>query len=238
MADIDTNGGFRQEIHINLFPNKLESYGLSIDELTRHLQSMGESFGGGYIHRDDRQLIVKSSSRMTSIEQIQNFPVKLGVAGQPVRLKDIADVRVDATQRVGGATSLGAETVLGTALMYVGANSREVARDLEREIKAISHPEDIELNIQYTRSFLVGQTLRTISKSLAEGAALVILVLLLLLGHLRSAVVVALAIPVSMLMAAIGMNYFKISANLMSLGGIRLWIISRRFSRHRRKRVA
>lgn len=220
VADIDSSGGYRKEIHVNADSTKMVRYGVTFDELQKKLQTLGDSYGGGYIQSQGKQTIVRASGQLPDLKTLEEIPVKLNFRGQPIRLKDVAGVREDHTQRLGAALSQGHQAVLGTALMYIGANSREVSNQVENAIKNLQLPEGVEINIVYTRSFLVDQTIRTVAKSLAEGAGLVIFILLLLLGNIRAAVVVAFAIPISMLIAVIGMRFFGISANLMSLGAI------------------
>lgn len=220
VADIDSNGGFRKEIHVNADIRKMEHFGVTFDELHQKLQTLGESYGGGYIQQEGKQIIVRSASHLPNLQSLEEIPIKLNFRGQPVLLKDIAGVREDHTQRLGAATENGEEAVLGTALMYIGANSRQVAENVMKELSNLTLPSDVETRVVYTRSFLVNATIKTVIKNLAEGAALVIVVLLLLLGNLRAAIVVACAIPISMFFAVIGMRFFNISANLMSLGAI------------------
>lgn len=221
VADIDTNGGFLKQIHLNVFPKRLNKFGISIENFMAKIDSLGESFGGGYIHREGSQVIVRATGRLTGLDTIGNIPISLNVGGKPIRIKDVADVGVDHALRLGSATFAGHETVLGTVLMRIGANSREVASLAESALRAgISLPEDVVVHILYTRSHLVNATIHTILKNLSEGAGLVVLVLLLLLGNLRAACIVALAIPISMLIALKGMEVFGISANLMSLGAL------------------
>lgn len=220
VAEIDSSGGFRKEIHVNADIQGMEKYGITFDDLHKKLETLGDTYGGGYIQREAQQIIVRSSSHLPSLEALGSIPVKINYRGQPVRLKDVANIREDHTQRLGAATSEGEEAVLGTALMYVGSNSRQVAQDVVAAIDHLPLPPDVEIKVTYTRSFLVNATIKTVAKNLAEGAVLVILVLLLLLGNFRAALAVALAIPVSMLFAVIGMRFFGISANLMSLGAI------------------
>ncbi len=221
IADVDTNGGLAKQIHINVFPDRLERYGLSLEKLMSKLESLGESFGGGYIQNEDRQIIVRATGNVSNLSTIENLPLSLNVSGRPVRVRDVADVSIDNALRVGAATYEGKETVLGTVLMRIGANSREIASSAESAIQNdIKLPADVDVKIVYSRSHLVNDTIKTIIKNLAEGAGLVVIVLLLLLGNLRAALVVALAIPISMLFALKGMEMFGISANLMSLGAI------------------
>lgn len=220
VAEVDSSGGFRKEIHINADIKSMEKFGITFDDLNRKLQSIGDSYGGGYIQKEGKQIIVRTSSRLLDFKKIENIPVKIDVRGKSIFLGDVASVREDHTQRLGAATYNAREAVLGTALMYIGANSREVSLDVVDAIKRLQLPEDVEVDVVYTRSFLVNQTIKTISKSLAEGAALVVVVLLILLGNFRASLLVALSIPISMLFAVIGMKFFGISANLMSLGAI------------------
>lgn len=220
VADVDSNGGYTREVHINIYPKSMAAYGVTFNELADKIQSMGKSYGGGFIERDGKQITIRSSGRALSLKQLSDIPVKLSVFGNPVRVRDVAEVRFDGKQRLGSATWMGREVVLGTALMTSGANSRQVALDCEQKIKEISLPHDVDLNIVYTRSNLVNATVKTFTVNLAEGAGLVIIILLLILGNIRAALVVALAIPVSMVIAFLGIRPMGISANLMSLGAI------------------
>ena len=220
VADVDSGGGYRKEIHVNLFPRKLEAYGITLHRVIEKLNTLGENFGGGYIQSGGRQIIVRSSNLMRDLKYIRRLPVKRDVFGRTIPLEKIADIRADHSLRVGAATYNGEETVLGTVLMLKGANSRTVARDSEEALKKIRLPEDVRVQIVYSRSYLVNSVIQTVSKNLAEGAGLVILILLLILGNFRAALIVSLAIPFSMLIAASGMKFLNISANLMSLGAI------------------
>jgi len=220
VAEIDTNGGYRKEVHVNADTKKMAYYGVTFDNLQRKLQTLGDSYGGGYIQKNGQQIIVRSSSSLPDLKALEAIPVKLNFRGQPVLLRDVAGVRIDHTQRLGAATENGEQAVLGTALMYIGANSREVSEEVVSALSKLELPQDIETRVVYSRSFLVNATIKTVAKNLAEGAGLVILVLLLLLGNFRAAIAAALAIPISMFFAVIGMRFFGISANLMSLGAI------------------
>lgn len=220
VAEVDTTGGFKKEIHIELHPEKLEELGLTIEQIAERLEGLGENSGGGYIQPKGRQVIIRSSGRLESLDEVRGIPVKLDVRGKPVPLSAVADVRVDFAQRMGGATYAGEETVLGTVLMLSGANSRQVALDAEKALEEAPVPPDVRLELLYTRSYLVNATLKTVVKNMAEGAVLVVAVLLLILGNIRAALFVSLAIPISMLFGAIGMRWFGVSASLMSLGAI------------------
>ncbi len=220
VAEIDTTGGYKKQIHIELHPEKLEKLGVTIEQIAERLKGLGENSGGGYIQPKGKQLIVRTSGRLQNFKEIESIAIKLDVRGRPVPLSEVADVKEGYTQRMGGSTSQGEETVLGTILMLSGANSRRVALDSEQALKEAPLPADVQVEVLYTRSYLVNATLKTVVRSMGEGAVLVVVVLLAILGNLRGALFVSLAIPISMLFGAIGMRWFGVSASLMSLGAI------------------
>ena len=220
IADVDSNGGYKKEIHVNIVPERLEANGISLEELTSKLNTLGENFGGGFIERNGKQLIVRTTDEMRHLDDVKATPVKMRYDGSVILLGDIADVREDHAMRLGAATYRGHEAVLGTGLMRVGENSREVSMNCEEVLHNMKLPDGVQVKILYTRSFLVSATIKTVLKNLAEGAILVIAILFLILGRWRAALIVALAIPFSMLLAISGMSFFGISANLMSLGAI------------------
>jgi len=220
IADVDSNGGYKKEIHVNFFPDRLERVGLSVEQLTRRLETLGENFGGGYIQKEGQQIIVRTTPGFDNLADLERIPLGLDVRGRPIHLKEVAEVREDHSLRLGAATRDGHETVLGTVLMRMGANSREVAKESDEVLRALELPEGVQAVPLYSRSFLVDATIGTVSRSLLEGAVLVVAVLLLLLGNVRAALIVACAIPISMLMAVRGMIWLGISGNLMSLGAI------------------
>lgn len=220
IAEVDSTGGYKKEIHVELVPERLEKYGVTIERVAERLSGLGENSGGGYIQPGGRQLIVRTSGRLRNLREILGIPIKLDVRGNPVPLSAVAEVREGYAQRMGGATSGGVETVLGTVLMLSGANSRQVALDSEQALKDAPLPPDVQLELLYSRSYLVNATLKTVLKNMAEGAVLVVIVLLAVLGNLRGALFVSLAIPISMLFGALGMKWFAVPASLMSLGAI------------------
>jgi len=220
VAEVDSTGGYKKEIHIELHPERLDDAGLNMEQISERLEALGENVGGGYIQPQGKQVIVRSAGRLQTLDEIRGLAIKLDVTGRPVPLSRVADVREDYSQRMGGATYNGEQAVLGTVLMLSGANSRQVAIDAERALKEAPLPPDIEIKLLYSRSFLVNATLKTVTKNLAEGAALVVVVLLLILGNFRAALLVSLAIPLSMLFGIVGMRWMGVSASLMSLGAI------------------
>lgn len=220
VADVDSNGGFVKQIHINFFPQKMESFGITIQQLLAKLQSIGISAGGGYIQNNNEQVIVRTYPVMESLKTISSLSLGISASGRPIYVSDIANVRVDHSLRVGAATHRGEQAVLGTVLMRVGANGKKVVEGVEEALKELKLPTGITLKTLYTRKFLVDNTIKTVTTSLAEGALLVILVLLILLGNFKAALIVTLAIPISMIVALKGMSLLGITGNLMSLGAI------------------
>lgn len=220
VADVDTGGGFKKEMHINLNPQKLISYGLTIDNIAQKLKGIGETFGGGTINLDKQSLIVRSSSMLNSPTDLELINLGVRYDGKKILLKDVAEIRFDSAPRVGGASFNGQETILGTVLMQNGGNGRQVSLSSAKVLMDLKLPTGVTPKILYNRSFLVNNTLHTVTKNLIEGAVLVIIILLLILGHARAALLVSLIIPLSMLGTTIGMQGLHISGNLMSLGAI------------------
>ncbi len=220
VAEVDSNGGFATEVHINYEPQKMIQYGLDIKSLLRAVDDVGISHGGRYIKDKGEQVVVRSVFPTPDLDSLNNYVVKVLPNGKRVRIKDIGSVKLENQPRVGGATQSGEETVLGTVLMRLGENSRRVSLAVRSALDEMSLPEDVELRVVYDRKYLVDKTIQTVKKNLLEGAILVVVILFLILGNFRASLIVALAIPFSMGIAFKGMQLFGISANLMSLGAI------------------
>ncbi|WP_149536659.1 efflux RND transporter permease subunit [Siccirubricoccus phaeus] len=226
VAGVDAIGGYVKQYHVQPDPARLIGLGLSFADVAEALERNNASRGAGYLERGGEGYVVRSGGRLETIEDIRNVVVTTR-EGVPVRVRDIARVEVGKELRTGSASADGKEAVVGTALMLIGENSRTVAAAVDAKIKEIarSMPPGIELRTVLNRTELVDATIRTVAKNLAEGALLVIVVLFLLLGNLRAAVVTALVIPVTMLLTATGMLEGGISANLMSLGALDFGLI-------------
>lgn len=220
VADVDTFGGYPKEIHVNINTKKLEQYGLTIEQVAERLNTIGENYGGGYIQREGKQIVIRTLGRVTDLDKIRKVPVKRSFFGAPIKLGEICEVTIHHPQPLGGATYRGEEAVIGMPMMLAGANSRNVAAAIGEAFKDLDLPQDVQVKTLYSRDYLVNATVKTVFKNLAEGAGFVVIVLLLILGNVRAAILVSLAIPISMLIAVIGMNYFNVSGNLMSLGAI------------------
>jgi len=227
VAGVDSLGGYVKQYHVQPDPAKLNALGLSFSDLSAVIDRNNLSRGAGYVERNGEGLVVHSGGRLETIEDIRNV-VATTRNGFPVRVGEIATVGIGKELRVGSASMNGDEVVIGTALMLIGANSRIVSGAVDQKMKLIakSLPPDIDVRTILNRTLLVDATVKTVAKNLLEGAALVILVLFLMLGDFRAALVTATVIPVTMLCLAIGMYLGKISANLMSLGALDFGLIA------------
>jgi len=226
VVEINAIGGYTRQYHITPEPIKLLQWGLTMEDLVVALKSNNDNRGAGYLERSGQQLLVRTPGQLTSISDIENLIVS-NPKGVAVRIGDLAQVAIGKELRTGAATQNGRETVLGTALMLKGENSRTVARALAIKLEDINRslPEGVSAVAVYDRTQLVDKTISTVQKNLLEGALLVIAVLFLLLGNLRAALITAAVIPIAMLMTITGMVEAGVSANLMSLGALDFGLI-------------
>ena len=226
IADVDSLGGYVKQYVVEPDTGKLAAYGISYAELARSLEEANVSVGANYIRRAGESYLVRADGRIRTIDEIERAVVadRQGVA---VTVGQVARVKVGGELRSGAASRDGYETVIGSALMLVGANSRSVAQAVGTRLKEISRtvPAGVVVVPTLDRSQLVLATITTVASNLAEGALLVVVVLFALLGNWRAALIAALVIPLSLLMSAIGMNALHISGNLMSLGALDFGLI-------------
>jgi heavy metal efflux system protein len=228
IAEINGSGGYEKQYVIQPRPEALENVGMTFSELAEIIEQNVENAGGGIISRNGKQFTIRAVSRVTTPEEIGNLPIKFGGAAvRPLLVKDVADVTFGTKFRTGAATLNGHETVIGTTLMLAGQNSREVGERVKARIAEIQTklPEGVEIVAQYDRSQLIDRTVGTVRKNLFEGAILVVVVLLALLGNWRAALIIATAIPLSFLFALTGMLRGGVSGNLMSLGAVDFGLI-------------
>ncbi|NOS99466.1 MAG: CusA/CzcA family heavy metal efflux RND transporter [Phycisphaerales bacterium] len=229
VAGIDAIGGYVKQYHVQPDPMKLVSYGLTFHDVIEALERNNVSTGAGYIEHNGESYLVRATGRIESVEQIESIVVG-SRNGVPIYVRDIVPVNgvgIGRELRTGSASENGEEVVVGTAIMLLGANSRTVAAAVDKKMPEIqrSLPTGIHAKTVLNRTKLVDATIKTVEKNLVEGAILVIVVLLLMLGNIRAAMICAAAIPLSMLMTATGMVQGKISGNLMSLGAIDFGLI-------------
>lgn len=226
VADVDSIGGHQKQFVVQPDPTRLASFGLSFRDLANALEAANLIVGANFVDRGGEALLVREDARLGSVDDIRNAVVTTR-ENIPVRVGEVADVRIGGDLRMGGATVDGEEVVIGTLLMRIGENSRTVAQTGSEKLDEIARslPAGVMLTPLYNRSSLVEKTIKTVEKNLTEGALLVIAVLFFLLGNIRAALIAALVIPISMLMAAIGMNRLGVSGNLMSLGALDFGLI-------------
>jgi cobalt-zinc-cadmium resistance protein CzcA len=228
VTEVNSFGGLEKQYQVRLDPVKLQSYGLTLRSVLESVTQNNANVGGGYIEHGSEQYLLRSIGLAEKPEDIASIVVKTGKEGVPIYVRDLGEVVQGATIRQGAVTADGeGEIVSGITLMLKGENSRTVVEGIKERVESIKKtlPEGVELIPFYDRTELVDRTIYTVAKNLAEGAGLVILVLILLLGNWRGALLVATVIPLSMLFAAIFMRVFGVSGNLMSLGSLDFGLI-------------
>ena len=226
VAGVDSIGGEVKQFHVQPSSARLIGFGLSFADVAKAIEANNISRGASVIERNGEGIAVRSGGRLENLEQIGDVVVSTR-GGVPVRVRDVADLAVGGEIRSGSASVNGEEAVIGTALMLVGSNSRTVAAAVDAKIDAIRQqmPQGIEITTLLNRTELVDATIATVATNLGEGALLVIVILFLMLGNFRAALIAALVIPIAMLMTMTGMLRLGISANLMSLGALDFGLI-------------
>ena len=226
VAEIDAIGGYAQQYHVQPDPQKLATLGLAFSDVIEALERNNASTGAGFLEQKGESYVVRADGRLETLEQIGN--VVLSTRGSvPIYVKDVATIALGKELRTGSASENGHEVVVGTAMMLKGENSRIVSKAVDARLAEInkSLPDGIKAKTVLNRTKLVDATIHTVQKNLSEGALLVVVVLFLLLGNMRAALITALVIPITMMMTATGMLKAGISANLMSLGALDFGLI-------------
>jgi cobalt-zinc-cadmium resistance protein CzcA len=226
--EINSFGGYLKQFQILLHPDKLLTYKVSVQDVFEAIAQNNQNVGGNVIEASDEQYVIRGIGLIRDEADIGTVVLK-SHNGVPVFIKDVADVSAGHAIRQGLAIKDGkGETVGGVVLMLKGENSREVVKRVKAKVEEINAstvlPDGIKLKPYYDRSIIVDKSIRTISMTLAEGSILVVIVLFLLLRSLRAALIVILALPLSMLLTFIVMKYTGLNANLMSLGGLAISI--------------
>ncbi|MAR92974.1 MAG: CusA/CzcA family heavy metal efflux RND transporter [Pseudomonadales bacterium] len=226
IIEVNSIGGYNKQYHVLPDPKKLLYYKVSVEDLVEALQANNDNRGAGYIERNGQQLLVRSPGQLSGSDDVGNVIITEH-DNVPIKIRDVAEIAIGKELRTGAATQNGVETVLGTAMMLIGENSRNVAQDVAEKLVEIqaSLPKGVVAEPVYDRTTLVDKAIATVSKNLLEGALLVVVVLFLLLGNLRAAFITAAVIPLSMLMTITGMVKAGVSANLMSLGALDFGLI-------------
>jgi heavy metal efflux system protein len=226
VADIDSLGGYEKQYVVEPDTTKLIAYGLSYSDIARALEAANLAVGANYIQRSGETYLVHADARIRSTDEIASAVVATR-GSVPVTINDVATLRIGGRFRTGAASKNGQEVVIGTALMLTGENSRTVATSVHEKFDEIRNnlPPGIVANVLLDRSQLVNATITTVAENLSLGALFVTATLFVLLGNARAAIVATLVIPLSFVMAAIGMNALGVPANLMSLGALDFGLI-------------
>ena len=226
VTEVNSIGGYERQYHVTPLPERLSAYGLTLGDVVQALDRNNANVGAGYVERYGEQYLVRVPGQASGIDDLKSIIVT-NRGGVPIRIADVADVGMGEELRTGAATENGQEVVLGTVFMLAGENSRIVAQAaaerLEEAAKAL--PAGVKAVAIYDRTDLVERAIWTVEKNLLEGALLVIVVLFLLLGNIRAALITAAVIPITMLMTITGMLRTGVSGNLMSLGALDFGLI-------------
>ena len=226
IVEVNTFGGFNKQYHVLPDPRLLLQYGISMEQVADALRTNNSNRGAGYIEKNGQQLLVRSPGQLATITDIEQIVVGRN-GSEPILIRDVAEVAIGKELRTGAATRDGKESVLGMAMMLMGENSRTVSQAAAAKLAAIkpSLPDGVTVDVVYNRTTLVDKTIDTVKTNLLEGALLVVVVLFLLLGNFRAALITAAVIPLSMLVTITGMVQTGVSANLMSLGALDFGLI-------------
>lgn len=228
VTDVNVHGGFYRTFEVQIDPQRLSTAGVTLDAVLSALETNNRSVGGGYIVHNDEQRFVRGEALLANQKDIEQVVVRTRSDGSPILIRDLGEVTIAPMTRQGAVTRDGrGEAVTGMVMMLLGQNSRivvEHAKERLHEIQA-TLPAGVEIEVIYDRAHLIERTLDTVLHNLAEGGIFVIVVLLLLLGNVRAGLIVAVAIPLSMLFAANVMYFTGITASLMSLGAIDFGLI-------------
>jgi len=226
VADINSLGGEVRNYEVVIKPDALVKHGISIDEVETALAKNNRNAGGDRINRNDEVLLVRTLGKLHDAQDIRNITIRTRY-GTPLHISDVADVRSGSMTRYGGVTADGeGEVVTGLVLLRKGANSLKTVEGTKLAFKSLKDilPKDISIEVFYDRTDLITKAVWTVEKALGEAVILVFLVLIIMLGDIRSALTVAVILPLSVLFTFILMKIFGVSANLMSLGGLTIAI--------------
>ena len=226
VVEINAIGGDSKQIVVTPDLEKLVALDVSIEELSQAIADNNVNVGAGFIENNGEQFLIRVPAQVEKFDEINNIAISVH-EGTPIYVRDVASVEIGAKLRTGAATKDGTEVVLGTVMMLIGENGRDVSNKVKKKLKEVerSLPKGVVVKPVYDRSTLVNLTMETVGKNLTEGALLVIVILFVLLGNLWAALITACVIPLSMLVTIFGMTQGGISANLMSLGALDFGLI-------------
>ncbi len=223
IVEVNAFGGQDRQYQIVIDPARLQAAGLSLAQVAEAVKKSNANAGGGYIEHNREHFVIGTDGLVKSLDDLRGVVLGATPQGVPITLATVADVQFGPRIRRGAATKDGdGEVAMGVAMMLLGENSRAVTEAVKAKLAIVQKtlPAGTTIEPFYDRSVLVDRTIRTVGKNLVEGAALVVIVLLLLLGDLRAGIVVAVTIPLSLLFAVTVMRALGLSGNLMSLGAV------------------
>jgi heavy metal efflux system protein len=222
VSDINTMGGELKQFHVVVNNDRLKAHDLSLLDVVNALRSANENVGGGYVDRNEESYTVRGRGLFKDEEDIRKVVIRTSEKTTPVLVGNVGQVKVGPALPYGVVTRSDGDAVSGIVMMLMGANSRDVVHAVSERIRQIqlTLPPGATIEPYYDRADFVGQTLRTVMMNLAEGVAVVMIVLALFLGSIRGAAAVVVGVPASMSVALIGMHVFGVTGDLMSLGAI------------------
>jgi cobalt-zinc-cadmium resistance protein CzcA len=228
VAEINSTGGYVKQYETLVDPHKLRYYGLTIDDVYNALKQNNGNAGGGILPQHDEQYLIRSVGLIQNLDDIRNIVLKES-AGTPVYIRDVADVRLGEEVRYGAMVKGGyTEAVGGVVMMTAGGNAKEIVSQVKKRVAEINQnseiPDGLKIVPYYDRSKLVDAAIHTVTEVLAEGILLVVVILLLFLGDLRSSLIVSSNLLLTPLITFLIMNHLGMTANLMSLGGLAIAI--------------
>ena len=206
VTEVNAIGGYTKQYHVNPAPQQMLNFKLNMQDLLAALERNNSNQGAGFVERNGQQILIRSQAQLKTTQDIGNVVVKL-INSIPVTVNDIGKVTIGKKLLTGAATREGRETVLGTAMMLVGENSRTVSLAVGQKMQDIqtSLPDGVLIQSEYDRTLLVDKAINTVQKNLIEGALLVIVILFILLGNVRAPFINAAVIPLKMLATITGM---------------------------------
>ena len=228
VVDVNAFGGQRKQYQVVVDPARLKAAGVSVDQVAEAITANNANAGGGYVEHAREHVVIGLEGILRGPEDIESIVVRQPESGPPITIRSLAEVRTGFGLRAGAASIDGrGESVAGVVLMQTGENALAVTERVKKKLAELGPtlPSGTRIEPFYDRSTLVKNTMTTVALNLVEGAALVVLVLLLVLGDLRAGLVVALTIPLSLLFAVAVMGATGMSGNLMSLGAIDFGLI-------------
>lgn len=223
VAEVASIGGFIKQYQIDVDPNRLNAYGISISDIVSAVQRSNKDVGGRNIESSDIEYFVRGKGYITNVTDIENITLKSGTGGIPVRIKDVGTVQIGGDIRRGMIDMNGeGEVVGGIVVMRYGENAQTVINRVKDKLKELEKglPEGIKIQTSYDRSGLISSSIDTLKRAIIEECIIVSLIVLIFLFHFPSAVRILIEIPVALLISFILMKEFNITSNIMSLGGL------------------